>query len=107
MNENWLLTNKNNNIAISILRPRHAWVALLPIAWLQLTLAVHQFNHVADYVDDSCHVCVQLDRMDASADQAAREAPLQLISAVLPAAPSDTVRRFLVRNFDSRAPPGL
>ena len=102
-----MLINKNNNMAISILRPRYAWVALLPIAWLQLTFAVHQFDHVAEYVEDSCHVCVQLDRIDASTNYAAHEAPLQLISAVSAAAPSDSKRRVVVRNFDSRAPPRL
>ena len=58
-----ILTNKHNNLAPSIRRRRFTWLALLPIALLQLTIAVHQFEHVSEYVDGTCHICGQLDRV--------------------------------------------
>ena len=82
--------------------------ALLSVAWLQLTIAVHQFEHVAGYVDDSCHVCVQLDRIDdaltggavpVAASATAQGGNLQL--------PAGFVSHTLTRSFDSRAPPSL
>ena len=102
-----MLINKNNSLAISFLRRRVSWIALLPIAWLQLTIAVHQFDHVAGYVEDSCHVCVQLDRVDAAVDHAAERAPLPSIDFHWSAVPAATVVRDVYRNFDSRAPPLL
>jgi hypothetical protein len=102
-----LLINKNNNLATNFLRRRLASFALLPIALLQLTLAVHQFDHVAEYVGDSCHVCVQLDRVDAAADHWADSAPPRLVDIPRLQAPSVSVSRQVLRNFDSRAPPGL
>lgn len=102
-----VLTKKNNNMATPMLRLPNAWIALLPIAWLQLTVAVHQFDHVASYVEGPCHVCIQLDRIDVSVDHQVHEAPLRLVSTVSPAPPSDFVQHASVRNFDSRAPPRL
>ena len=105
--EKSLLINKNNSLATSFLRRRVSWIALLPIAWLQFTIAVHQFDHVAGYVEDSCQVCVQLDRVDAAVDDAAEQAPLVSIDALSATAPAATVNRDFFRIFDSRAPPGL
>ena len=46
-------------------RPRGAyWVALVALAWLQVSLASHQFDHAAGDFAESCHACVQLDRLD-------------------------------------------
>lgn len=87
---------------------RASWLALIPVAWLQLSLAGHQFDHVAPFSTDTCHVCVQLDRIDdVSADQPDSltglfgqfEAPLHLPAAVVDPA--------FVRHFESRAPPAL
>lgn len=100
------MTSKNSSIAISTLRRHAGWVALLPIAWLQLTIAVHQFDH-AGYIDDYCHVCVQLDRIDAAVDHAPERAPLPSLDVVAVAVPSITLNRDAVLHFDSRAPPTL
>ena len=87
---------------------RASWLALLSLAWLQVSFATHQFDHVATFSADTCHVCVQLDRIDdVAADQ-----PDSLSGprgrhdepARAPAAAADPA---FVRHFESRAPPAL
>lgn len=78
---------------------------MLPIALLQLTIAVHQFDHVAEYAEGVCDVCVQLDRDDAAADHAAEKAPRLSIDFPEVESPPIVIARESVRNFDSRAPP--
>ena len=97
---------KNNNPFDQKTLRRASWLALLSLAWLQLTLASHQFNHVAAYFADSCHVCVQLDRID----DAVAEQPASVDGAPENAdAPRQVARhltaRPVVRHFHSRAPP--
>ena len=89
------------------MRRRAAWIALLPIALLQLAIAIHQFDHVAGYNGGICHVCVQLDRIDAAVDHPAEKAPQPSIEFLETEAPAVLVAREVVRNFDSRAPPSL
>jgi hypothetical protein len=101
------LTNKNNNLATPIILRRASWLAVVSIALLQLTLAVHQFDHVADYIDGSCHVCVQLDRVDAAVDHPAEIPSLHSIDVLKSDAPAISIARAPVRNFDSRAPPQI
>ena len=82
--------------------------ALSSVALLQLTIAAHQFEHVADYVDDSCHVCVQLDRIgDAAVDHVTTTAPVATVNNDDQQPPAGLVSRALIRGFDSRAPPSL
>jgi len=58
------VVNKNNNLAKSG-RPYGAvWFALLSVAWLQFSIAAHQFDHTAGTADAPCDVCVQLERTD-------------------------------------------
>jgi len=94
-------------LATSILLRRASWLAVVPIALLQLSIAVHQFDHVADYIEGSCHVCVQLDRIDAAVDHPAEIASLHSIEFLQSTAPAVSAPRVPVRNFDSRAPPQL
>jgi hypothetical protein len=100
------VSNKNNNIRKAIKRPTAVWFGLLSIVWLQLAFAVHQFDHVADYVGDTCEVCVQLDRVDdVTVDHALPVAEIHT-SASLLAPPSSRAATFgIVRGFHSRAPP--
>ena len=100
------MSNSNNNLARSILR-RASWLAVVPIALLQMTIAVHQFDHVADYIEGSCHVCVQLDRVDAAVDHPAEIASLHSIGFLRSDAPAVTVALAPIRHFDTRAPPQL
>lgn len=38
------------------------WLALAVFAWSQLAAAVHQFEHHANELDETCAVCLQLER---------------------------------------------
>ena len=102
-----MLDNKNRRSDRSRIRGA-TWLALVSLAWLQLTLTSHQFDHVAEYFADSCHVCVQLDRTDDLT------ADLQVVPASSPfadAGPSATVTASpgpaIVTGYSSRAPPQL
>jgi hypothetical protein len=87
---------------------RASWLSLLALAWLQLTLAGHQFDHVVSYLTDSCHICVQLDRIG---DTVAELPAAAALAAQPPAQPAQTARPVaepaFIRNFDSRAPPSI
>jgi hypothetical protein len=102
-----LLSNNDQNLAISVLRRRASWLAVLPIALLQLTIAIHQFDHVAGYIEGACHICVQLDRIDAAVDHSPEEAAQLSIHFLEVEAPPILIARESVRNFDSRAPPSI
>jgi hypothetical protein len=85
-----------------------SWLALLSLAWLQVSLASHQFDHVAAYPADTCHVCVQLDRIDdVVVDQADSHAVPFGRYAEPRRSPAVVVATALVRHFESRAPPAL
>ena len=97
----------NNGFNLRLLRCA-AWLPLLTVAWLQLTLASHHFDHVAEYFSDSCHVCVQLDRIDdTSVDNSGLETATFLPAAVPVAGTQGVLNRTPTRQFDSRAPPQL
>ena len=84
------------------------WFALLSVAWLQLSVAVHQFDHVADYVEETCKVCTQFDRIDDAVVDDAASTAITLFEDILAArAPTDFAGRTFIRGFDSRAPPQL
>jgi hypothetical protein len=101
------LTNKLNNLAPSILRRRVSWFALLPIVLLQLTIAVHQLDHVSEYVDGACHICGQLDRLDAAVDHPAERVPQPSVDLLELEAPRVLLARDAARIFEPRAPPIL
>lgn len=100
---------KKNNSPFSPDRLRRAtWLPLLALAWLQLTLASHQFDHVAEYYAESCHVCVQLDRVDETTIDQTR---LQDVAPMPSAQPAATLRPAVSSApqsaFHPRAPPRL
>ena len=105
--ERSMLSNNDHNLATLIQRRRASWLAVLPIALLQLTIAIHQFDHVAEYIDGACHVCVQLDRVDAAVDHPAEKVPQLSVDVLEVEAPPIRIARESVRNFESRAPPFL
>lgn len=80
---------------------------MLPIALLQLTIAIHQFDHVAEYIEGACHVCVQLDRIDVAVDHPTEEAAQLSINFLEVEAPPILIARESLRNFDARAPPSI
>ncbi|MCH9693766.1 MAG: hypothetical protein K0U72_04575 [Gammaproteobacteria bacterium] len=101
------MSNRIINLVTAVLRRRAAWLAIVPVALLQLTIAVHQFDHVADSIDSSCHICVQLDRVDGAVDHPAEIASVPSIGFLKSGAPAVTVALAPVRHFDTRAPPQI
>jgi hypothetical protein len=84
---------------------RASWLVLLSLAWMQLALAGHQFEHSPTYTG-SCEICVQFDRLDdvipvdADAEHAlgngSPEPPCEQVAHADNAPAS---------SFDARAPP--
>ena len=82
--------------------------ALMCVALLQLTVAAHQFEHVAGWVGDSCHVCIQLDRIDDAVTSDAAPSPAPVMAHGGNSQPqAGLISRAIIRGFDSRAPPSL
>ena len=44
-----------------------AWLTLLSLGLVQLSLAGHQFDHHATDLVEDCEICVQLERLDDAA----------------------------------------
>lgn len=83
------------------------WLALLVVAWTQVAIAGHQFEHSGTAAADTCEICVQLDRSDGA-----------LLPDAAPASPSATQHPTTVpatkyrpiaaaAGYWSRAPPTL
>ena len=84
---------------------RLALLAVVGIAWLQLALAAHAFEHVGGGAADLCDVCAQFDRSgDAPQPETARDsAPAAPRYSAVPAALAlVAIRRADIRQ---RAPP--
>ncbi len=99
--------SKNNNLASARRRRGGIWFALLSVAWLQVSFAAHQFDHSADFLlEDSCHACSHLDRVDdlvsgaSSSEAAIPQADVSSVDCV-----TAVVRHEPVRRYDSRGPP--
>lgn len=95
---------EKQQLAPRLLR-RTSWLALLSLAWMQLALAGHQFEHSLVY-SDSCEICVQFDRLD---DVVAAEADAGHASGIVgvewrceQVAHADNAPE---SSFDARAPP--
>ena len=103
------MVNKNNNLATAKRRRGGIWFALLSVAWLQVSLAAHQFDHSADFLlEDSCHACSHLDRVDdLVADPSASDFAIPQADDLSLAERPEVVRYALVRRYDSRGPPQL
>lgn len=82
-----------------------ASVGLFAVAILQVSIASHQFEHLADDSTQYCRVCVQLDRLDdcvspSTAPDPVVHAPVSpSVNDAIPAVASATAR------FHARAPP--
>ena len=83
-----------------------AWLTLLSLALVQLSLASHQFDHAATDLTDHCEVCVKLERLDDAAPGNA----LPTVALVPARGPSIcaaviAVNPSRVGAFDPRGPP--
>ena len=83
-----------------------AWLALVALAFLQLSIAGHQFDHSLSSVTDTCDLCVQLDRMDdGMAGHAASQFTYFGVPTQIPLVSTLTVDDVCVHGFNPRAPP--
>lgn len=83
------------------------WLALLIVAWMQIAVAGHQFEHTGAGAADSCEICVQLDRTDGALLPAGAMPCLAALQQTIdtPAAAYRTVPR--TPAYSPRAPPTL
>jgi len=83
-------------------------LALFALASMQLAMAGHQFDHSAASAVESCHVCVQADRLD---DATVDNAPLATYERQAHVEPQFSAAARIAeasgRNFNPRAPPQL
>lgn len=100
------MVNKNNTPVDRYERRGAVWLALLAVAWLQLAVAVHQFDHAAEYLGETCSVCVQLDRTnDATVDHSVPDTLRVASTSRARESASSSVAAPFVPGFRSRAPP--
>ncbi len=83
------------------------WLALLLLAWTQIAVAGHQFEHTGAGAVDSCEICVQLDRTDGALLPAGAM-PCLAVSKQSIATPVAACRAVpFTPAYSSRAPPTL
>jgi hypothetical protein len=102
------VTGKSNKF-FNVTRLRKATLlALFALASMQLVLAGHQFEHSAASAVESCHVCVQADRLD---DTVVEHTSFAHIAGEQHSEPQQLTVAFVddtaYRPFNSRAPPTL
>ena len=86
---------------------RIALAALLAIAGSQLVFAGHQYEHDLDSVDDTCAVCLQIERLDqppCDNPAALLQAPVFQLPQIAPATLGISAA---VSPYSTRAPPLL
>ena len=103
------MQRKNNNLAPAAQRRGAFWLALLSVAWMQVSFAAHQFDHSGDLLfDDSCHACSHLDRVDdlvahPTSSEEATPGTDRRVAAMQAVVGHGAV----IRRYDSRGPPQL
>lgn len=80
---------------------------MLIVAWMQVAVAGHQFEHSATAVADTCDICTQLERAGGALAPALADAGLfsARVVAVVPATGSPSVAAAAA--YSPRAPPVL
>lgn len=83
------------------------WLAVLIVAWTQVAVAGHRFEHSATVVADTCEICTQLERAGGALVPALADAGLFFapVVAVVPATGSPSVAANAA--YSPRAPPVL
>ena len=84
-------------------------LALVPIVFLQLTFITHQCeDYEVDHNEDSCHICIQLERIDDNSfSQPAHFSLPKLYGLINIEKSSPLEQSVLYYNFKSRAPPHI
>ena len=101
------MRKKNNTLAVAQRWRGAFWLALLSIAWLQVSFAAHQFDHSADVVfEDTCHACSHLDRLNDALPTASAPPVLPRSADIAPCRVQILAVELLFAGvFDARAPP--
>ena len=85
-----------------------AWLTLLSLALVQLSLASHQHDHSIGDIAESCHACAQLERFDdAASDVAPAAVPAAATRSTLPLLPPVDISLAQTHQFDARGPPRI
>jgi hypothetical protein len=86
-------------------RSRVLYVVLIALAWLQLSWASHQFEHVAGDLSDVCTVCSQLERLDHAIAEGDGIATILAIRSPAPEFLAGISYAEFIVHYHSRAPP--
>lgn len=83
------------------------WLAVLIVAWTQVAVAGHQFEHYATAFADTCEICTQLERAGGALVPAVADTGLFSAAVVVavPATASPSVAAAAA--YSPRAPPVL
>ncbi len=106
-----MIAKKVHNFVKTVMQSRLNWFAFVPIILFQLTLISHQFEeheHEVDHNEGSCHVCIQLERVDDNSfSQPAHFSLPKLYGLINIEKSSPLEQSVLYYNFKSRAPPHI
>ena len=102
------MTHPHENLFHRSRLRKATWLVLFSLAWMQLSFASHQFDHVGTSIAESCELCVHMDRGDDAlcghhlphtADVGPHEQPARAMPG--------RASLLQVRHFESRAPPRI
>lgn len=83
------------------------WLAVFIVAWMQVAVAGHQFEHSATAVADTCETCSQLERAGGAPVPALANAGLFSSPAVVAVPATGTPSIAAAAAYSPRAPPVL
>jgi len=86
---------------------RLVWLAVFVVAWTQVAIAGHQFEHTASTVADTCEICAQLERAGGAPAPALADAGLYSAPAVVAIPAIGTLTIAAAVAYSPRAPPLL
>lgn len=83
------------------------WLAVFIVAWTQVAVAGHQFEHSATTVADTCETCAQLERAGGALVPALADAGLFSVPAVVAVPATGSPSITAAAAYSPRAPPVL
>lgn len=83
------------------------WLAVFIVAWIQVAVAGHQFEHSAAAVADTCETCAQLERTGGALVPATADAGLFSALAVVAVPATGSPSIAVATAYSPRAPPVL
>ena len=82
-----------------------AQILVLALAWSQVSLAVHQFEHSIDEIGESCSVCLQFERSDDALAATGSPVPSPWVSTAAAGQDAVAARVETLSPYQSRASP--